>query len=145
MADKTITSANSVFTLLAAGLFPSPVQLSGYATDKAFMMDAADQAEVIMGVDGKLSAGYTPTTRKMTITLQADSLSRDVFSTISQAQKTAREVFFLTGTITLPGTGETYACTRGVLQNLKDFPDNAKTLQPMDYVIIWENINQSVL
>ena len=36
MSDTTITSANSVFTIVVPGLFPAPVQLRGYAVDKAF-------------------------------------------------------------------------------------------------------------
>ncbi len=141
----TITSANSVITLVVPGLFPAPVQLSGYAVDKAFLTEAADSAETQMGVDGKMSAGYTPTTRKVTISLQADSPSRDIFSAINQAQKTARDVFFMSGTITIPSTGESYALTRGVLQNMMDIPTAAKVLQPVDYVTIWESINQTIL
>ncbi len=145
MADKTITSANSVFTIVVPGLYPAPVQIQGYAVDKSVMTDAADSAEMIMGVDGKMSAGYTPTPRKVTISLQADSSSRDIFSAINQAQKTAREVLFLNATLVLPATGEAYTMTRGVLGTLKEFPDGAKTLQPVDYVTTWESINRAIL
>lgn len=145
MAEKTITSTNSVFTLLAPGLYPVPVQLQGYATDKAFAIEALDMAETMMGVDGKLSAGYTPNPSKMTITLQADSVSKDVFDTIIQGMKTAREIYWLTGTLVLPATGESFAMTRGVLTNVKQLPDGQKVLQPLDYVITWENVSKSIL
>ena len=39
-SEKTLTSANSIFTILAAGIFPIPQTLSGYAVDKAFAADA---------------------------------------------------------------------------------------------------------
>lgn len=145
MADTTITSANSVFTIVIPGLFPAPVQLQGYATDKAFTTEAIDLAEVQMGVDGRMTAGFTPNPTKQTITLQADSPSKDIFTALIQAMKTAREVFYVSGTIALPSTGESFTLTRGVLTNTKQIPDAQKVLQPMDFVITWESVNRSLL
>ena len=145
MADTTITSANSIFTIVVASLFPAPVQLRGYATDKAFTTDALDLAEVQMGVDGRMTAGYTPMPTKQTITLQADSPSKTIFIAITQAIKTAREIFYISGSIALPATGEVYTMTRGVLTNVKQLPDAQKVLQPLDYTITWESVNRSLL
>lgn len=145
MADTTITSANSVFTLVVAGLFPAPVQLRGYASDKAFTTEAVDLAEVQMGVDGRMTAGFVPNPVKQTITLQADSPSKDIFTAVIQAMKTAREVFYISGSISLPSTGESFALTRGILTNAKQIPDAQKVLQPVDYVITWESVNRSLL
>lgn len=145
MADKTITSANSVLTFVVAGLFNTPIQMQGYATDKAFATEAIDLAETIMGVDGKMSAGYVPNVTPQTITLQADSNSKDFFATLIAATKTAREVFWLSGTLVLPGTGEAFTMTRGVLSNIKQIPDGQKTLQPQDYIITWESVNRAIL
>jgi hypothetical protein len=145
MADTTITSANSVFTIVAAGLFPVPVQLQGYSSDRAFMTEALDLAEVMMGIDGRMTAGYTPNPVRQTITLQADSPSRDIFTTIIQATKTFREVYYLTGSITLPSTNESFALTRGILVTVQQMPDAQRVLQPIDYSITWESINRSIL
>jgi hypothetical protein len=145
MSDTTITSANSVFTIVIPGLFPAPVQLRGYASDKAFTTEAIDLAEVQMGVDGRMTAGYTPMPTKQTITLQADSPSKDIFTALIQAMKTAREVFYLSGSIALPSTGESFTLTRGILTNTKQIPDAQKVLQPMDFVITWESVNRSLL
>jgi copper chaperone CopZ len=145
MADKTITSANSTFTLVIPGLFPVPVQLKGYAADKSFMLDANDIAEAVMGVDGIMSAGYTPQPTKMTVTLQADSDSKELFNTLIQATKARREVYFMSGVVTVTATGETFALTRGVLTNYKQLPDHAKTLQPQDFVITWQSIDRGVI
>lgn len=143
--DTTITSANSVFTIVIAGLFPVPVQLQGYASDKAFTTEALDLAEVQMGVDGRMTAGFVPNPTKQTITLQADSPSKDIFTALIQATKTAREVFYISGTIALPSTGESFTLTRGILTNAKQIPDAQKVLQPVDYVITWESVNRSLL
>jgi hypothetical protein len=145
MTEKTITSANSVFTIVIPGLFPVPVQLRGYATDKAFTTDALDIAEVQMGVDGRMTAGYTPMPTKQTITLQADSPSKDLFAILIQAMKTSREIFYISGIIILPSTGDSYTLTRGVLTNAKQIADAAKVLQPLDYVITWESVNASII
>ena len=145
MDNSTITSANSVFTLVVAGLFPAPVQLRGYASDKAFTTEAVDLAEVQMGVDGRMTAGFVPNPVKQTITLQADSPSKDIFTAVIQAMKTAREVFYISGSISLPSTGESFALTRGILTNAKQIPDAQKVLQPVDYVITWERIDRSLL
>ena len=143
--DTTITSANSVFTIVIAGLFPAPVQLQGYASDKAFTTEALDLAEVQMGVDGRMTAGFVPNPVKQTITLQADSPSKDIFTAVIQAMKTAREVFYISGSISLPSTGESFTLTRGILTNAKQIPDAQKVLQPVDYVITWESVNRSLL
>ena len=145
MADTTITSANSVFTIIIPGLFPVPVQLQGYYSDRAFTTEAIDLAEVNMGVDGRMTAGYTPNPVRQTITLQADSPSKDIFTALIQAMKTAREVFYITGSIALPSTGESFAMTRGILTNAKQIPDAQKVLQPMDYIVTWESVNRSLL
>jgi hypothetical protein len=145
MSDTTITSANSVFTLIVPGLFPAPVQLHGYSSDRAFVTDAIDLAEVQMGVDGRMTAGYTPNPTKQTITLQADSPSRIIFSTLIQATKTAREVFYISGSISLPSTGEAYKLSRGILQNVKQIPDAQKVLQPVEMSIMWESVSISVI
>ena len=145
MSDTTITSANSVFTIVVPGLFPAPVQLRGYATDRAFTTEAVDLAEVQMGVDGRMTAGFVPNPTKQTITLQADSPSKDIFTALIQAMKTAREVYFVSGSIALPSTGEAFTLTRGILTNAKQIPDAQKVLQPVDYVITWESVNRSLL
>lgn len=145
MADTSITSANSVFTIVIPGLFPAPVQLQGYASDKAFATEPIDLAEVQMGVDGRMTAGFTPNPTKQTVTLQADSPSKDIFTALIQATKTAREVFYISGSIALPSTGESFTLTRGILTNTKQIPDAQKVLQPMDFVITWESVNRSLL
>jgi hypothetical protein len=145
MADTTITSANSVFTLVVPGLFPAPVQLQGYASDKAFTTEAINLAEIQMGVDGRMTAGYVFNPVPQTITLQADSPSKNIFTILVQSMKTAREIFYINGSISLPSTGEVFSLTRGILTNAKQIPDAQKVLQPVDYIITWESINRSLL
>jgi hypothetical protein len=145
MADTTITAANSIFTIAASSLFPAPVQLEGYSSDKAFATDALELAEINMGVDGRMTAGYVPNPVNQTVVLQADSPSRAIFNAIIAATKVSGDVFYLTGLLSLPSTGEKFTLTRGILRTVKQIPDANKVLQPVDYVITWQSVDPAPL
>lgn len=140
MADKTITSADAVFILSSADVLPAAVQLEGYAADAAFATEQADTAEVVLGVDGKMSAGWVPRMYTQTISLQADSPSIPVFDAIATAQDAAKTVFRLNGVITLPGVGMSYTLSRGVLTRYKPMSDAKRTLAPVEFQITWESV-----
>ena len=53
----TITGASAVIMLSVPGLFSTPQQLQGFATDDIFDTAAIASAETLMGVDGNLSGG----------------------------------------------------------------------------------------
>lgn len=141
----TITSANSVFTLTAMSVFPVPQVLQGYAADDAFTTESLQIADVTMGVDGKLSAGYVPNPTKVTVMLQADSPSIVLFDAIIAATKVTRNVVYLDGHINLPSTGKQYVLVRGVLTNVSQVPDAKKVLQPHKYEITFESVYSSVV
>ncbi len=143
MADTTITSANAVLKLTQASLFPIPVTIQNFASDKAFAMESADIAEIKMSVDGQLNAGYTPNPRKQTISLMAGSSSNAFFQAVIANSKNLREIFYLYGILILPATGEQFELIKGVLTSAKEAPDGAKTLQEMDFVITWQAVNRS--
>lgn len=136
----SITSANSVFTITVAGLFPVPVQLQAYGADRAWETGSQELTESRMSIDGKKAAGYVFNQVEQTITLQANSPSRALFTAIINAMKAAREIYLISGTITLPATGESFICTGGTLKNSRMLPNAGKVLEQMDYVIEWENI-----
>lgn len=142
--DTSITSANSVFTLSVPGLFPVPQQLQGYSAERAWESEGIDVTESQMGVDGRKTSGWVPNMLTQTVSLQADSPSKAIFNAIINAMKAAREVFYISGTIDLPATGESFVCVRGTLKNAKMLPDAGKVLQPMNYVIEWESINPTI-
>lgn len=139
----TLTSANSVLMLSISGIYPVAQQLQGYATDDAFAADEVQPVEAVMGVDGRLSAGFTPYPTIITIMLQADSPSLVVFDTWKAVQDTARDVFFANLNVTLSGTGQKYACARGALTGASVFPSGKKILQPRQYKITFESVTPS--
>lgn len=146
MATKrTITSANSVFTLVIPGLLPVPQNVQGYAVDDAFDTDEIQVAEAQMGVDGKMSAGYTPAITMLKVHLQADSPSIDLFEAWLGAEKAAQEVFYAQATIELPSVQKLYTFTNGVLSRATPMPSGKKVLQAQTYTIEWETANPARL
>jgi hypothetical protein len=140
MASRTITSADSVFVLSSADFALAAIQIQGFAADAAFSVDGADTAETSLGVDGKLSAGWVPRAYTQTITLQADSSSRDVFDGIILAQDANRTIYRLNAVITMPGLQRTYTMGRGVLNRVDIMPNAQRVLQPTTYTITWETV-----
>jgi hypothetical protein len=138
--QKTLTAANSIIMLTVSGLFLTPQQIQGFAADDIFDTEEIKPTEVVMGVDGKLSAGYVPTPLPQNFTIQADSNSNDFFEAWYQAMKTAKEVFFAGGIIQLPAIGRSYAMVNGVLSSYKPISDGKKILQPRKYQITWESV-----
>jgi len=136
----TITAANSVYMLSIAGLFPTPQQLQGYSADDAFSTDAVEPAEVVMGVDGRMSAGYIPRETPQTISLMPDSPSDQMFDAWLSAQKLIREIYFANGLITLTSIGRTYVLTRGVLTSIPPIVSAKKVLQARTFRITWETV-----
>src|SRR6185503_10244175 len=139
-----ITAANSVVMLSANKLYNVPVQLQGFSADDVFGAEAIDTAEVLMGVDGKMSSGFIHVPVKWSITLQADSGSNAIFDAIYGAEKIAQEKFILQGTVVLPSIGTTWVMINGVMTSYQPVPDAKKVLQPRKYTITWESVSPSV-
>ena len=142
---STITSANSSLVLNAPDVFTTPLNVQGYATDDAFDTEMVDSAEAKMGVDGIMSAGYTPFITKQTIHLQADSPSVQYFDSILEAMEAAQEIFYVTVTIVLPATSRVYTFNKGVMTKAKKMPDAKKLLEPVAYEFSWESVSSANL
>lgn len=142
---RTITAANSVFSLAVLSLFPVPQKVQGYSADTAFTMDPVASAETHMGVDGKMSAGWTPAPRKLKVKLQADSDSVLIFDQWYNAQQAQRELYYANATIDVPALGKSYACSKGVLTSYKQIPDAKKVLDAVEFEITFEDVTSSLI
>jgi hypothetical protein len=140
MALKTITGANAIYMLGVTSVFPTPVQLQGFAADDVFDTDVLESAEVLMGVDGIMSGGFVFVPVKQNVTLQADSDSNDVFDAWWQAMQTSREMFYANATITIRAVGKKFTLTKGALTGYKPIPDTKKLLQPRKFSITWNTV-----
>jgi hypothetical protein len=137
---NTITAANSVFLLSVVGLFDSPQQLQGFAADAAFSGDSRTPAETVMGVDGKMSVGFTFSLYKQKISIMPDSDSYALFEEWLSAMEAAQEIYVANATIVLPSIGRSYDLTRGALTSAKPIPDVKKVLQASEFEITWERV-----
>lgn len=143
MADKTLTTANSAATLSARGVFPIPFRLEGYATDDSFATEDVNPAEVQMGVDGKLSAGYVPVARVVTFMFQADSPSLDYLDQVVAVQDAGRENVIFDGTMLIQGTQDKIAMTKGFLTSFTPPGNSKKTLQPRKFTFTFQNFTKA--
>lgn len=139
----TITAANASIVLTVPDVFAVSQILYGFAVDDMFTQQAYDVAETRMGVDGYLSAGYTPQAKPFGITFQPDSPSVQVFDTWGLAEATAKEKFEASMSIHLPSIGKIYSFNVGWLKNFKAVPDAKKVLDPQTYSIDWQDITAS--
>lgn len=141
----TITAANAVLMLAVTGLFPVPQQIQGFAAEDIYDTEDLETAETLMGVDGKLSAGFIYAAVKQKITLQADSASNDFFEALYRAEAAAREKYRIQGSIALRSTNKLYTMTQGVMSGYKPLPDGKKVLQPRPFTITWERVSPGAL
>jgi hypothetical protein len=136
----TITAANSVYMLTIPQLYPIPQQLVGYAADAAFETEASEPAEVVIGVDGRMSAGFVPFLTKQGISIMPDSPSAIVFEDWLTAQKSAQEIYSASAVIYLPSISRSYIMTNGVLTSTFSIPGTRKVLQARTFTITWGDI-----
>ena len=139
MVQKAITSANSVLLLGVTSLFPTAQQMQNFATDDMYSMDPVDNAEVVMGADGVMSAGWIPQIKVMHITLMPNSNAMSFFESWFAQEEALREVLYGFGTLNQPSIGRTYALTNGVLSQFAPIADGKKVLQARRFQIKWES------
>lgn len=141
--SRTLTSANAVLLIGVTGLFDAPQRIEGFSADDISDTDAIEPAELSMGIDGRLSAGYVPNPVAQNITLQADSLSNDLFENWVAAEQSLREKFTAFGLLLIPATSRKYTLSRGFLKSIPITPSLKRTLQPRRFVITWERVAPS--
>lgn len=147
----TITGANATFTLTiappasapagSAALFSQPVQLQGFSVDDAFSTESLQSVEVLMGVDGILSAGFVYVPVRQTIMLQGDSPSNGLFDTWWNAMQTSKDVYLAQGVIILTTIQTKYSLVNGSLTNYQPISNVKKLLTPRHHGITWQSIS----
>lgn len=141
--EKNITSANSTAVLTVDELFPNGVVLEQYATDQAITQAEETISETRMGIDGQMVAGFAPSIKTVTITLEASSPSLEAFDTVYEASQTNKTIYRATLTINLPSIGKTLTYTGGVMKTAKTLPDLKKVLDPVSYGFDFEKLTKS--
>jgi len=140
---STLTTANSACAIQIENLYPVPQNIQGYSMDDAFAAADIEMGETVMGVDGKLSSGYTPNPVPFDIVLQADSPSNEIFDNWIAAEKASKEKYVANIFVRLQGTGDKYALVRGFLGTVSVMPASKKILQPRKFSITFESCDKS--
>lgn len=140
LAQKTITSANAIITLTIPGVLVTPQTLAQFAADDIYETEEVDAAEVSMGVDGVLSAGYVNAPVPQRYMFQANSPSLDIFDNWFLAQKTLNDTFTAFGMVSLPSLNRKYIMNGGILRRYKPMPDAKRTLQPRVVHLVWQDV-----
>ena len=139
----TLTGANSIITLSIETIFPTPIQLQGFAADDVADTQSIQSAETLMGVDGILSGGFVFAEVKQSITLQADSGSMNIFDQWFLAQQANLDTYVATGVLILPSLGTKWTYSRGFLTGYTPVPPIKKLAQPRKFEITWNSIKPS--
>ena len=128
-----LTSANSVVILTVADLYPSGVQLEGFSTDQILSGEDVTVGEARMGVDGRLSVGYTPTPKNIVITLEASSPSLEVMQNIYSRFESTKTALECSMTIIIPALSQVFNFVQGSLIKGRPVPDLKKILDPTQW------------
>lgn len=136
----SITSATAIVMLGIPGLFPVPQQLQQFAADDIFDVDAIDSAEVMMGVDGVMTAGFVFVPIRQNISLMADSASAFIFDIWWATQQQQKDVFLANGNVILKTLQTKWTLTRGALTSYTPIPAAKRVLQPRRFTITWQTV-----
>lgn len=139
----SITAANAVIMFSIPGVFPAPQQLQQFAADDIFATEALAAAEVQMGVDGFLTAGFVFNPVAQGFTLMADSPSNAVFDNWYAAEQVIREKYQASAIITLTSLRRKWTMVKGFLTSYPPIPDAGKTLRQRRFGITWESASVS--
>lgn len=140
-----VTAADAVLTISIPLLFPTPQQIQGFATDEAFDLPQLKSAEVMMGVDGVLSAGFVFVPIPQSIALQADSESNNLFDVWWAQMQASKATYQASAQMILPAIGKKYTLRQGTLTGYKPMPGVKKLLQPRQYEITYAGFAASPL
>lgn len=137
MAD--ISGATANLTIVVPPIFPTPIQIQGFAADDVYELDEIENVETLMGVDGILSGGFVWKPQMQRITLQADSPSNEFFDNWNAQMIAGQTTYTASGVLTIPAIGLKFVQTNGFLTTYK-LPGVKKLVQPRTYRITWNNV-----
>lgn len=143
MNELDITSANATIILTVDNLYPTGVKLEHFSADSAWTVEDAVVSEARMGVDGHLAAGYTPTPRLVTITLEANSPSHEVMSNLLNSMQLNMGIYTCHMHITIPSINKEFYLKKGVLTQGHQISNGEKILGTTTWQFTFESCSTS--
>jgi hypothetical protein len=142
---RSITAADAVYMLSIETLYLVPQQLQEFSADDVFGTDPLENAEISMGVDGNMAAGFVFVPVRQSITLQGSSDSALVFDDWYAAEQALKTKLFCQAVIVLKSIGKKWTMNNGVLSTYPPIPDAKKVLQPRRFGITWESVSPAIV
>lgn len=137
--SKDITSATAKIKLVSA-LTPAGVSFEQYSADNAWSKDVAKVIESRMGVDGKISFGYTPVVRTASFTFQPNSPTLDALQLIVSTQNATMKPIVCQLIISLGSVDKTFMLNNVCITNGDLLPAGANVLEPVEVNIEYESL-----
>ncbi len=141
--SEHITSADASIYLTCETLYPAGFRVQNFSADLALGTEDLTLAEVRMGVDGHLAAGYTPAPISVNLTVEANSPSRPHLEHIAEASRLNMTVYECDLQVTIPGIGKVYSFKKGYMTGGHIMPDVKKTLDPTQWKFTFESVESS--
>lgn len=141
---RTLTSANCAIAIRVPLVFPTAFRLENFSADDIYDTNDVDTVELVMGADGRLSAGWIANVIEQRFTFKADSTTLDKIDDWYMAERQAREKFPATGSINIPSIQKKFAMQRGFLMRYKPMPDAKRILQSVSFSIGWQTVSPAL-
>jgi len=139
----SLTTANSSIVLSFAGLYPNGVTLQKFTADDIFDTADVSNAEVVMGIDGKMSYAWKPAPIVQTFSVMADSPTALIFDQVYASEQQAKEKILVQGIVRMTGQGLVYQMMNGVITSMSVMSSAKVTAQPRKLQVTWESMNAS--
>ncbi len=145
MNFNNITSSNSTAILKVETLFPSGIILEQFSFDQSLLFDEINFTENRVGVDGKIASGFVPSLKAVSIFLEASSPSFPLLCQLGEVMNQNKSIYECTLVVNIPSIKKVYTFSNGVLKSGRMFPDNKKTLEPVNFKFEFESYKSSEL
>lgn len=130
IALGNITSANATVVLRADTIIPAGAVLEQFSTDQSFSQGDVTITEDRLGVDGNLAAGWVPSLKTVTLSLEPSSPSYTVLSSLLRAMEANRTIYECTLIATVPSIKKIFTWGKGVLKTTTAVANAKKVLDP---------------
>lgn len=138
--NRNITSADVIAVMTVDSLYPQGFRLQQFSTDAAISQGDDTVSETRIGVDGHMVAGYTPSIKTVTITLEPSSPSIPYLDNLYKSMQKNKKTYMCSLIITIPALGKGVKYSYGVLKTSKILPDIQKTLAAIAYTFDFEKV-----
>ena len=137
-----ITSATAKVKLFCT-LTPAGLSFERYAADSAWSKETNTVIESRMGVDGKISFGYTPSVKTVNFEFQPDSPTLERLAYIIQTQNTTMKPIVCQVLIDLGSIERSFYLVNACITTGDILPAGGRVLEPVTISLSYESIESA--